>query len=697
MIQPLHIRNRYIYDLIIPIAFDVLGATSIHVLEDDLNDLKWTWEEDGVVETLDPQFLLGSELLEIIDATSFDLLLEPILIISFSFSEVLLLGAVFLTTIVVIGFLGGTTIVEVILVKGHIFPSIVKALIPNIPIVDSPVYIADSNLEEDEEDPEEDPVDYPADRGDDDDDDDESSDDDEDDDDDVEEDEDEEEEMEHPASADSVPLPIHRVTARMSIQEQPPTPFWFEAEIARLLDIPSPLSPWSSPLPQIPSPPLPMAKSLSTSHSLPLPPTIILSYTRAFVAIMRVAAPFTYILAPRSKTPPSETPPSWTLPLLPIPLPTPSPPMLLPSTVCRAGVFEVTLPPRKRLCIALGLRYEVGESSSAPRPIGGFRADYGFVPTLDDEIRRDPERDDTDEIYGRLGDAQDDRSLMSGRLNMLFRDRRAHARTALLMEREARLSHGDCSLTSSRPRSTSTACGDTKTDEYTTVTGALTWWNSHVRTIGHDDAYALTWTDLKKNMTDKYCPKGEIKKLEAEMFPEESNKIKRYVGGLPDMIHGSVIASKPKTMQEVIEIATELIDKKIRTFAERQTENKRKQDDNRQQQQQQNKRQNTGRAYTTGSGQKPTCYKCGAHGHFKRDCPKLKNNNHGNQVGNGNAPAKVYAVGHAGTNPDLNVITVTLLELIGGCNPNTLSNLDQNFDKFDIINYPSYQQRWSSQ
>ncbi|GJU69727.1 putative reverse transcriptase domain-containing protein [Tanacetum coccineum] len=61
----------------------------------------------------------------------------------------------------------------------------------------------------------------------------------------------------------------------------------------------------------------------------------------------------------------------------------------------------------------------------------------------------------------------------------------------------------------------------------------------------------------------------------------------------------------------------------------------------------------------TRAGQKPTCYECGAHGHFKRDCPKLKNNN--NQAGNGNAQAKVYAVDRVGTNPNSNVVTGTFL------------------------------------
>nr|GFB98890.1 putative reverse transcriptase domain-containing protein [Tanacetum cinerariifolium] len=115
--------------------------------------------------------------------------------------------------------------------------------------------------------------------------------------------------------------------------------------------------------------------------------------------------------------------------------------------------------------------------------------------------------------------------------------------------------------------------------------------------------------------------------------------------GLPDMIHGSVVASKTKTMQEAVEIATELMDKKIRTFSERETSNKRNFENTsrntQNQQQQSNKRQNTGRVYTAAS-----------------EFPKLKNNNnHGNQGGRNNAPAKVYAVGRSGTDPDTNVVT----------------------------------------
>ncbi|GJW05641.1 hypothetical protein Tco_1568064 [Tanacetum coccineum] len=110
---------------------------------------------------------------------------------------------------------------------------------------------------------------------------------------------------------------------------------------------------------------------------------------------------------------------------------------------------------------------------------------------------------------------------------------------------------------------------------------AMTWWNSYVKTVGHDATYRMPWKTLKKMMTAKYCPRGEIKKLDIElMFLEEFDEVEKYVSGLPDMIQGSVMASKPKTMQDAIEFATELMDQKIRTFADRQAENKRKLDDN---------------------------------------------------------------------------------------------------------------------
>nr|GFB57917.1 hypothetical protein [Tanacetum cinerariifolium]GFB58929.1 hypothetical protein [Tanacetum cinerariifolium] len=83
-----------------------------------------------------------------------------------------------------------------------------------------------------------------------------------------------------------------------------------------------------------------------------------------------------------------------------------SPPSQLPSASRREDRPEVTLPPWKRLGIALGPRYEVGESSSAAaaRPTRGFRADYGFVATVDREIMHDPER----EVSYRITDLWDE-------------------------------------------------------------------------------------------------------------------------------------------------------------------------------------------------------------------------------------------------------------------------------------------------
>nr|GEV57683.1 hypothetical protein [Tanacetum cinerariifolium] len=329
------------------------------------------------------------------------------------------------------------------------------------PYVESPEYVPESNFEahpEDDydEDPDEDPVNYLVDGGYDGDDEEESSKDDEDDEnDDMDVEGNKEEEEEHPAPTDYVvvaltatdqapsadetepfetdesaatppPHPAYRTTARISIPAPVPMPAWTDSEI-----IPFP------PLPSILSPPSPVL-----SPTPPPSPIHSLGYRAAMIRLRDEAAS------------------------------TSSPPLQLPSASRKEDRPEVTLPPRKRLDIALGSRYEVGESSStaAARPAGGFRADYGFVATVDRKIMRDPEREvgygitdswdeivetlqgapvstdmkfnryDTDEIYMRLDDEQTERHLLAVRLNMLFRDRRAHAYTRHLMQTEAMMS-----------------------------------------------------------------------------------------------------------------------------------------------------------------------------------------------------------------------------------------------------------------
>nr|GFA81866.1 hypothetical protein [Tanacetum cinerariifolium] len=224
----------------------------------------------------------------------------------------------------------------------------------------------------------------------------------------------------------------------------------------------------------------------------------------------------------------------------------------------------------------------------------------------------------------------------------------------------------------------------------TLLDATLTWWNNQIRTLG-PDAYTMTWSVLKKKMTDKYCPLGEVKKLEIELWNLKvmDNNIPAYTNCFQELaLICTKFSSKPKTLDETIELSNDLMDQKLRTYAERKSDSKRKANDIFRNNQQPFKKQNVMKAYNLGSAEKKThegnapkstgntnannnrggngpnprgngCFECGHPRHFKRDYPKLKNKDGGNE----NAQGWVYVVGNAerngnaAGNPDSNVIT----------------------------------------
>ncbi|GJS14704.1 putative reverse transcriptase domain-containing protein [Tanacetum coccineum] len=119
---------------------------------------------------------------------------------------------------------------------------------------------------------------------------------------------------------------------------------------------------------------------------------------------------------------------------------------------------------------------------------------------------------------------------------------------------------------------------------------ALSWWNSFARPIGIEEAYKTTWSEFKKILIKKYCPRTEVKKMEDEfynltvkgndlktyvrrfqelavlcptMVPNSEKLMEVFIGGLPRSIEGNVTASKPQTLEEAITITQRLIDQDL--------------------------------------------------------------------------------------------------------------------------------------
>nr|GEU51776.1 hypothetical protein [Tanacetum cinerariifolium] len=573
----------------------------------------------------------------------------------------------------------------------YLAPFDAKAPIEDQPLPDdaptalSSGYDADSDSKEDpEKEHEEDPANYPVDGGDNAND--ESSDDD---DDDAQEafEDDDEEDKDHQAlsdpsaihvddlipsaedtkafeSDDSTPTPIpspRRHTARMSVRRQILMSDTAEALITEYASaptppspLPSPLSTLSSPLPHIPSPPLP----------LPSPPTTSLTYAEAPLgyraAMIRLRA------TSLSTHHPSEIP---------------SPPMAM--TIVGVVNDRVTYlaTTQRQDAQELYMRCEEAQDDQALLGAQAWSHFESRIQSMKAQIRA--LQRDVDVLQRQMIRDEDRLTAYIQHEHDRFKDlvRAAEAGPQDGLEDASSSCYMDLlSLFSylKMPPKKRTATTTTTTTPMTDAQlkalitqGVANELAEHdadrsrngddshdsgsdkrrrMPTVTHEVAYGMTWKASKKMMTNKYCLRNKIKKLEIElwnlkvkvtdvlscnqcfqelvlmcdrMFPEESDEVKKYVSGLLDMIHESVIASKPKTMLDEIKFVTELMDQKIRTLAECQAENKRKFEDtlrNNQNQQQPFKRHNVARAYTAWPGEKklyrgskPLCPKCNYH------------------------------------------------------------------------------------
>nr|GEV76110.1 transposon Ty3-G Gag-Pol polyprotein [Tanacetum cinerariifolium] len=455
----------------------------------------------------------------------------------------------------------------------------------------------------------------------------------------------EEKEEEHLAS--TVPAPALYSSISASEDSDETLPF----EEGKTAATPPPfgyLSPTSYPLP-------PFLMPLPIFTPLPPPPPIILPRTRASMVLMRSAAPSTFILALQSRTPLIGTPS-----LLPIPLPTSSfpLPLLLPSTSGSESIFEADIPLQKRARFTTPTgAYGVGESSVAVvarqiRPALTVADSRRAEDRLIARLRRE-----SGDIFASCLPLMHMRLLTPKMAPKRARTTRANpdptTTTTKPMTYEAIKN-----LIAQRPRTVRPtrectykdylSCGPLKFNGTEGVIG-LTRWFERTKSVSSISNCTAENQVKGTDITSYTLRFQELTLLCVRMFPEESDKIERYVVGLPKMIRGNVMSYEPKSMQKAIEFANDQMDRKLLGIADRQAKNKRKFDNtlrNQQNQQPFKRNNNVARAYvarsratntnnnnnnnynnrrTTAAYQGvPTCFECGAQGHYKNNCPRRK-------------------------------------------------------------------------
>nr|GEU30278.1 reverse transcriptase domain-containing protein [Tanacetum cinerariifolium] len=435
----------------------------------------------------------------------------------------------------------------------HVLPAEEQPLPPiDSPTAESPRYVAESDPEEDIEE------------------------DDADDEDEVKEDEEEE----HIALADSA---IVIPTFELAAITLPP-----EAKVKRLLAMPTPPP---SPLTSLSQPfTRERLDRCTTLSACPLPPPIPSPLLPSFVCptqiqTLRMASTQALINAVTTA-----------LPSPPLP-----PPLYIPPPVDhRDDIPKTEMPPRKRLCLStLGSRYEAGESSTA-RPTGGRRIDYGFFSTVDAEVRQ---RGNREVGYG-IRDTWVDPAepvleiapMTLGEVNTRVTElAELHEQIMALVTRQG----PNILPNNTNPNNMTPESVQAMIDQ-------VLMRNSTNRDGSHRTEGVVGLTRWIEKMESVFQISGCA--IENQFVANEIEKIDKYISGLPDNIFGSFKSSKHKTLDETIELDNDFMDQKLRTYAERQTDNKRKVDDssrnNHGHQQQPFKRQNFAKVYAVGNAEK---------------------------------------------------------------------------------------------